>query len=98
MTTEAFEIKGPNGPIPIRRLIPANGVGPNLIVDHHGAGYVIGSTASHDDLCAEMAEAACKTPRPDAPPPPLSPPNEPAALPGAPQRPPQAPPPAFVLW
>jgi acetyl esterase len=49
-------IDGPGGPIPQRRYLPA-GAGPVTVVYYHGGGFIVGGLESHDDVCAELAEA-----------------------------------------
>ena len=51
-------IPGPAGDIPVKVLTP-NGTGPfPLLVFLHGGGWVIGSPATHEKLCAELADGA----------------------------------------
>lgn len=49
-------IPGPAGPLPIRRYAPKK-TATSEIVYFHGGGFVFGSLESHDDVCAELAEA-----------------------------------------
>jgi acetyl esterase len=49
-------IDGPGGPIPQRRYLP-EGAGPVTVVYYHGGGFVVGGLESHDDVCAELAQA-----------------------------------------
>lgn len=42
--------------VPIRRYRPRGAAGPFLLY-LHGGGYVVGSLDSHDDVCAEIAQA-----------------------------------------
>ncbi|HUT92729.1 MAG TPA: alpha/beta hydrolase [Thermoguttaceae bacterium] len=51
-------IPGPNGEIPIRIYVP-DGDGPfPVFVYFHGGGWVIGSIATHDSTCRQIANAA----------------------------------------
>lgn len=51
-------IPGPAGQIPVKILTP-KGEGPfPLLVYLHGGGWVIGSPATHEKLCAELADGA----------------------------------------
>ncbi len=51
-------IPGPNGDIPIRIYVP-EGTGPfPVFVYFHGGGWVVGSVATHDATCRQMANAA----------------------------------------
>ncbi len=50
------EIPGPLGPIPIRIYRPDGDEPKPLIVYFHGGGWVLGSLASHDDVCRGLAE------------------------------------------
>ena len=55
---EDRRIPGPGGDIPIRIYTP-EGDGPlPLLVFFHGGGWVIGSIATHDGLCRQLANAA----------------------------------------
>lgn len=48
-------IPGPLGAIPIRIYAPAGTATKPVIVFFHGGGWVIGSLATHDDLCRRLA-------------------------------------------
>jgi acetyl esterase len=49
-------IDGPAGPIPARLYRPAGGDSPTAaLVFYHGGGHVIGSLASYDTLCRQLA-------------------------------------------
>lgn len=51
-------VAGPGGPIPARVYRPA-GAGPRPgLLYAHGGGWVLGSLETHDDMCAELADAA----------------------------------------
>ena len=51
-------IPGPGGPIPIRITAP-EGSGPfPALVYFHGGGWVLGSIATHDDLCRSLTNGA----------------------------------------
>jgi acetyl esterase len=51
-------VPGPGGPIPIRVYVP-EGTGPfPALVYFHGGGWVIGSIATHDVTCRQIANAA----------------------------------------
>lgn len=49
-------IPGPDGPLPLRLLLPA-GPPRALVVDLHGGGWVLGSAALNDRLTGHLAEA-----------------------------------------
>lgn len=51
-----MRIDGPGGPIPCRSYSPAE-PGTARIVFFHGGGYCLGGLESHDDLCADLADA-----------------------------------------
>ncbi|MEP6702655.1 MAG: alpha/beta hydrolase, partial [Betaproteobacteria bacterium] len=48
----------PGRELPVRLYRPASNSPSALLVYFHGGGWVIGSIASHDRLCAELAEAS----------------------------------------
>ncbi len=55
VVTEDATLPGPVGPIPVRIYRPS-GDGPlPLVVYFHGGGWVIGSIATHDPLCQQLA-------------------------------------------
>lgn len=47
-------VPGPDGPVPVRRYLPAE-PGPVRLVYFHGGGFVLGGLDSHDDVTAELA-------------------------------------------
>ncbi len=60
VAVEDAAIDGPGGALPIRIYRPEN-VGDDVrLLFFHGGGFVVGSLASHDDVCAELAAAASR--------------------------------------
>ena len=56
--TQDRTVPGPGGPVPIRVYVP-EGTGPlAVLVYFHGGGWVIGSIATHDVTCRQIANAA----------------------------------------
>ena len=55
---EDRRIPGPAGDIPIRIYTPEGDAPLPLLVFFHGGGWVIGSIATHDALCRQLANAA----------------------------------------
>ena len=53
---EDCEIPGPLGPIPARIYRPDGEAPKPVIVYYHGGGWVLGSLASHDDVCRGLAQ------------------------------------------
>lgn len=53
----AADATGPARRIPVRRYMPERAAGPTRVVYFHGGGFVVGGLDSHDDLCAEIADA-----------------------------------------
>ncbi len=57
-STTDLEIRGPNGPIPLRIYLPV-GEGPSpVLVFLHGGGWVRGSLDAYDGLCRRLANGA----------------------------------------
>lgn len=57
VAAENAGLQGLGGMIAIRRYWPRD-PGPARIVYFHGGGFVVGGLESHDDVCAELADAA----------------------------------------
>jgi acetyl esterase len=50
------DVPGPAGPIPVRGYAPARGDGARaVVVYYHGGGYLLGSLATHDAICRDLA-------------------------------------------
>ena len=56
--TYDLAIPGPNGEIPIRIYVPEGDRPFPVFVYYHGGGWVIGSVATHDSTCRQIANAA----------------------------------------
>ncbi|MGZ4676950.1 MAG: alpha/beta hydrolase [Acidimicrobiia bacterium] len=56
-TVEDREAPGPHGPVPVRVYRPAGADPKPLLVYYHGGGWVLGSLATHDDICRRLATA-----------------------------------------
>jgi len=54
-----YAVAVPHGELPVRRYRPRDAAGPlGALVYFHGGGFVIGSIASHDALCRQLAVSA----------------------------------------
>ena len=51
-------VAGPGGPIPLRVYVPEGDAPLPVLVYFHGGGWVIGSIATHDVTCRQIANAA----------------------------------------
>jgi acetyl esterase len=61
VVVDELELAGRAGPIAARRYVPAAGASGAALVWFHGGGWVIGSLATHDVLCRELAAATDAT-------------------------------------
>lgn len=50
-----IEIRGPNGPIPLRLYEPDTTANRPIVVYFHGGGWVIGNLETHDAMCRQLA-------------------------------------------
>lgn len=55
---EAFEIAGPNGPIPVRAVWPLDGEPVGTLVYYHGGGWILGDLDSHEAHAIRLANRA----------------------------------------
>ncbi|WP_394688838.1 alpha/beta hydrolase [Hoeflea sp.] len=56
VTVADNEIRGPSGPIPLRRYMPLSAKPDAVVLYLHGGGFVVGSLDSHDSICAEFCQ------------------------------------------
>lgn len=55
---DAFEIPGPNGPIPVRTVQPLEGAPIGTLVYYHGGGWILGDLDSHEAHAIRLANRA----------------------------------------
>jgi acetyl esterase len=58
VTSSDLDVPGPTGSIPARHYRPRNGDGAPLLVYYHGGGFVVGSLATHGQLCEVICQNA----------------------------------------